>query len=261
MRSRTRRAFLDYACPGRDAADARVNSLASRRWPYQEFFNGSTHAVGSSRLHQGHALAPRSGRRGLAAVLALLRGIFSGCRASAASGQTAPAPLMRVMKSRRLIGSPRARTSPGTSSYLSHVSGVVHHRKTVARCLFRVKLGPSGVSAYVCLDADSVAKLGKRRLTRNNRIGAKDFLNRCCALVAVLESMLPARAPKIVLPQYDVAVVRERDLRAPSYRSGQSQHVGREPRGLRQLWIHAAAFAASNQDRIVARCIGFLIIA
>ncbi len=41
---------------------------------------------------------------------------------------------------------------------------------------------------------DSVAKLGKRRLTRNNRIGAKDLLNRCCALVAVLESMLPARA-------------------------------------------------------------------
>src|SRR6266536_4200125 len=48
---------------------------------------------------------------------------------------------------------------------------------------------------------DSVAKLGKRRLTRNNRIGAKDLLNRCCALVAVLESMLPARAPKIVLQQ------------------------------------------------------------
>src|SRR6266487_494490 len=49
--------------------------------------------------------------------------------------------------------------------------------------------------------ADSVAKLGKRRLTRNNRIGAKDSLNRCCALIAVLESMLPARAPKIVLQQ------------------------------------------------------------
>ena len=48
---------------------------------------------------------------------------------------------------------------------------------------------------------DSVAKLGKRRLTRDNRIGAKDLLNRCCALVAVLESMLPARAPKIVLQQ------------------------------------------------------------
>src|SRR6266700_4207503 len=48
---------------------------------------------------------------------------------------------------------------------------------------------------------DSVAKLGKRRLTRNNRIGAKDLLNRCCALVAVLESMLPARAPQIVLQQ------------------------------------------------------------
>ena len=51
------------------------------------------------------------------------------------------------------------------------------------------------------LCADSVAKLGKRRLTRNNRIGAKDSLNRCCALIAVLESMLPARAPKIVLQQ------------------------------------------------------------
>src|SRR6266487_108806 len=51
------------------------------------------------------------------------------------------------------------------------------------------------------LRRDSVAKLGKRRLTRNNRIGAKDLLNRCCALVAVLESMLPARAPKIVLQQ------------------------------------------------------------
>src|SRR6266536_2170082 len=46
----------------------------------------------------------------------------------------------------------------------------------------------------VRIRGDSVAKLGKRRLTRNNRIGAKDLLNRCCALVAVLESMLPARA-------------------------------------------------------------------
>src|SRR6266511_2825115 len=54
---------------------------------------------------------------------------------------------------------------------------------------------------HVRIGSDSVAKLGKRRLTRNNRIGAKDFLNRCCALVAVLESMLPARAPKIVLQQ------------------------------------------------------------
>src|SRR6266536_2314151 len=57
--------------------------------------------------------------------------------------------------------------------------------------------------AFVWLDPElpHVAKLGKRRLTRNNRIGAKDLLNRCCALVAVLESMLPARAPKIVLQQ------------------------------------------------------------
>src|SRR6266536_2880584 len=54
---------------------------------------------------------------------------------------------------------------------------------------------------HVRIGSDSVAKLGKRRLTRNNRIGAKDLLNRCCALVAVLESMLPARAPKIVLQQ------------------------------------------------------------
>src|SRR6266699_4666314 len=64
--------------------------------------------------------------------------------------------------------------------------------------------GPSGMcwaAASVRYRADSVAKLGKRRLTRNNRIGAKDLLNRCCALVAVLESMLPARAPKIVLQQ------------------------------------------------------------
>src|SRR6266511_6233006 len=54
---------------------------------------------------------------------------------------------------------------------------------------------------HVRIGSDSVAKLGKRRLTRNNRIGAKDLLNRCCALVAALESMLPARAPKIVLQQ------------------------------------------------------------
>jgi hypothetical protein len=50
--------------------------------------------------------------------------------------------------------------------------------------------------------ADSVAKVRGRRLARNNRIVAKEFLNRCCALVAVLESMLPAQAPKIVLQQY-----------------------------------------------------------
>ena len=49
--------------------------------------------------------------------------------------------------------------------------------------------------------ADFVAKLGGRRLARNNRIGGKQFLNRCCALIAVLESMLPARALKIVLQQ------------------------------------------------------------
>src|SRR6266700_7725681 len=49
--------------------------------------------------------------------------------------------------------------------------------------------------------ADFVAKLGGRRLARNNRIGGKQFLSRCCALIAVLESMLPARALKIVLQQ------------------------------------------------------------
>ena len=51
------------------------------------------------------------------------------------------------------------------------------------------------------ISADFVAKLGGRRLARNNRIGGKQFLNRCCALIAVLESMLPARALKIVLQQ------------------------------------------------------------
>src|SRR5947209_20560432 len=50
--------------------------------------------------------------------------------------------------------------------------------------------------------ADFVAKLGGRRLARNNRIRGKQFLNRCCALIAVLESMLPARALKIVLQHY-----------------------------------------------------------
>src|SRR6266702_5092872 len=50
--------------------------------------------------------------------------------------------------------------------------------------------------------ADFVAKLGGRRLARNNRIGGKQFLNRCCALIAVLESMLLARALKIVLQHY-----------------------------------------------------------
>jgi len=48
---------------------------------------------------------------------------------------------------------------------------------------------------------DTVAKLGGRRLARNNRIVAIEFLNGCCALVAVLESMLPAQAPKIALQQ------------------------------------------------------------
>jgi len=50
--------------------------------------------------------------------------------------------------------------------------------------------------------ADFVAKLGGRRLARNNRIRGKQFLNRCCALIAVLESMLLARALKIVLQHY-----------------------------------------------------------
>ncbi len=50
--------------------------------------------------------------------------------------------------------------------------------------------------------ADSVAKVDGRRLAHNNRIMTKEFLNQCCALVAVLESMLPAQAPKIVLQHY-----------------------------------------------------------
>src|SRR6266849_6413422 len=50
--------------------------------------------------------------------------------------------------------------------------------------------------------ADFVAKLGGTRLARNNRIVGKEFLNRCCSLGAVLESMLPAQAPKIVLQHY-----------------------------------------------------------
>src|SRR5713226_4361346 len=52
------------------------------------------------------------------------------------------------------------------------------------------------------LGADFVAKLGGTRLARNNRIVGKEFLNRCCSLGAVLESMLPAQAPKIVLQHY-----------------------------------------------------------
>jgi hypothetical protein len=60
---------------------------------------------------------------------------------------------------------------------------------------------------------------------------------------------------------YGVAVVREGDLRAPSV-SIRPEPAPRAiaPGGLRQLWIHAAAFAASNHERIVARCPGFLII-
>src|SRR6266487_3217028 len=72
---------------------------------------------------------------------------------------------------------------------------------THKRFRFRPLCGHFWRGSVLPRSADSVAKLGKRRLTRNNRIGAKDLLNRCCALVAVLESMLPARAPKIVLQQ------------------------------------------------------------
>jgi hypothetical protein len=49
--------------------------------------------------------------------------------------------------------------------------------------------------------ADSVAKLDEGRLARNNRIAPKELLNRYCALVALLKSMLLAQAPKIVLQQ------------------------------------------------------------
>jgi hypothetical protein len=49
---------------------------------------------------------------------------------------------------------------------------------------------------------DSVAKLGEGWLARNNRIVAKGFLNQWCGLVAILESILLAWTPKIVLQHY-----------------------------------------------------------
>jgi hypothetical protein len=51
----------------------------------------------------------------------------------------------------------------------------------------------------VCYSSECVAKLDEGPPARNNRIVAKGFLNRPCGLIADLESMLLAQAPKIVL--------------------------------------------------------------
>jgi hypothetical protein len=49
--------------------------------------------------------------------------------------------------------------------------------------------------------ANFVAKLGDEPLSRNNRLGAHNFLNQHCAWAPDLESILLARALKIVLQQ------------------------------------------------------------
>src|SRR5262249_39478404 len=46
---------------------------------------------------------------------------------------------------------------------------------------------------------ECVAKLGEGWLVRNNRIVAKGFLNQWCDAVAILESILLAQTPEIVL--------------------------------------------------------------
>src|SRR5713226_10249492 len=106
-----------------------------------------------------------------------MRRIRSGCCARAASGHVAATLPIKPINSRRLIW-----PTPAGVGLLKYSTGV------------RVRLSPLWV--------DFVAKLGGRRLARNNRIRGKQFLNRCCALIAVLESMLPARALKIVLQHY-----------------------------------------------------------
>jgi len=59
------------------------------------------------------------------------------------------------------------------------------------------------------LVADCVAKLDEEQLAGNNRIGTNNFLNQPCALASDLESILLARALKIVLQHYrPVAPVR-----------------------------------------------------
>src|SRR5664279_5705958 len=66
----------------------------------------------------------------------------------------------------------------------------------------QVELSPSVQSdrTRVCpLLDDCVAKLFATLRTSNNRIRLKDFLNQCCALVSVLESILLILVVKIVL--------------------------------------------------------------
>jgi hypothetical protein len=91
-----------------------------------------------------------------------------------------------------------------------------HWRNAVLLRMSGYECGPDQESGYVLwhiseeliragnvrLVADSVAKLDEGRLARNNRIVAKKILNRYCALVAVLESMLLAQVPKILLQHY-----------------------------------------------------------
>src|SRR5713226_7126887 len=80
---------------------------------------------------------------------------------------------------------------------MTWTSSMLHRWGFQSTCVRRVwpyQRGP--------MRADFVAKLGGTRLARNNRIVGKEFLNRCCSLGAVLESMLPAQAPKIVLQHY-----------------------------------------------------------
>jgi hypothetical protein len=55
---------------------------------------------------------------------------------------------------------------------------------------------------HVRYRGDCVAKVGEEQVAGNNRIGAGNFLNQYCALLADLESILLAQVLKIFLQQY-----------------------------------------------------------
>jgi hypothetical protein len=58
---------------------------------------------------------------------------------------------------------------------------------------------------HVRFSPECVAKLGEGWLVRNNRIVAKGFLNQWCDAVAILESILLAQTPEIVLQHIQVS--------------------------------------------------------
>jgi hypothetical protein len=106
--------------------------------------------------------------------------------------------------------------------------------------LFRLPLLPRPM-AGIALGV--IAKLDEEQLARNNRIGARRFLNQHCVLVPDLESILLARTPKIVLQheRSELTITLKRitqnlqlstSCRPITPSLGIRRHFGKDPPGL-----------------------------